>query len=56
MEQDRWGPGWEDGIPRVTTGQRNLTSRLRCLGNAVVPQQVFPILKAIAEIETGVAA
>ena len=30
--------GWECGIPRTAKGQKDRVSRLRCLGNAVVPQ------------------
>lgn len=37
--------------PRVAKGIKNRADRIKCLGNAVVPQQVYPILKAIAEIE-----
>lgn len=51
-------PDWVDGywdiepdIPRIATGILNRVSRLKCLGNAVVPQQFYPIFRAIAKIE-----
>lgn len=51
-------PDWVDGywdteptdVPRVTPGVKNRVGRLQALGNAVVPQQFYPIFRAIAKM------
>jgi DNA (cytosine-5)-methyltransferase 1 len=43
----------EPDIPRTAKGVKNRVARLRALGNAVVPAQIYPVFKAIAEIERG---
>ena len=40
-------------IPRLIEEVPNRSKRMKTLGNAVSPPQVFPILKYIADIETG---
>lgn len=40
-------------IPRLAEDKKDRAKRLKALGNAVVPAQVYPILRYIADIETG---
>jgi hypothetical protein len=46
----KWIDGtWEDGIPRLAVKQPHRASRLKCLGNAVVPQIPMMIWSMIKE-------
>jgi len=49
--QGEWPP--EPNVGRVADGVPNRVDRIRVLGNAVVPQQIYPIFKYITEIERG---
>lgn len=48
-----WWPA-EPDVGRVAHGVPSRVDRLKCLGNAVVPQQFYPIFRAIADIERGI--
>ena len=45
-----WWPA-EPDVGRVANGVPSRVDRLKCLGNAVVPEQFYPIFQTIAEIE-----
>ena len=52
---DVWWPPEPGGVPRIAKGIAHRADRLKCLGNAVVPPQFYPIFAAIAEIEQEAA-
>ena len=43
----KWLKDPHPAIPRVEVGIKNRANRIKCLGNAVVPQQFYPIFAAI---------
>ena len=47
-----WEP--EPGVCRVVDGLPNRVERIKCLGNAVVPQQFYPFFAAIAAVESEI--
>lgn len=46
-----WWPS-EPDVGRVANGVPHRVDRLKCLGNAVVPAQFYPIFRAIADVES----
>ena len=46
----RWADGsWEEGLPRVTMENNNRVSRLKGIGNAIVPQIAHQIISLMVE-------
>lgn len=49
-----WADGsWEHGVPRITADRKDRANRLKCLGNAAMPQQFYPVFAAIREISSS---
>ena len=46
-----FGPDWEDGIPRVTTHEEDRVSKLKALGNSIVPQVAYELMLMMLAVD-----
>ena len=56
-EKPEWNENWIEVATRFCRVDARVSDRvlrLKALGNAIVPQQIYPILKAIAQIESNI--
>lgn len=53
IDPDQWADGEWPGVPRVIVGQTNRVNRLKCLGNAVLPQCAYFVGRMILDMESG---
>lgn len=45
------GPGWEDGVPRVTQSEADRVNKLKALGNSIVPVVAYELMLMLLAVD-----